>query len=301
MMLPFWVPGPDGMLAGEDGAMERFTNAAFSFEVSDTAASGGDGPECAVILLHGFPQDRRCWERVTPALAGAGYRVLAPDLRGYSPGAQPAARSAYRNSQLASDVLALANAAGAERFHLAGHDWGAALAWYVAGRHPGRVISLAALSVPHPQAFARAMISGSQAARSWYMAAWQLPWLPERVLSRRDGQALRDMLVRTGLDPASADRYTARARDPGGLRGPLNWYRAMPFSVREPAGPVRVPTVFVWGNRDRFVSPAAARLCDRYVTGPYRLAALDGASHWLPEQAPEQVSALLTGHFAAAT
>jgi pimeloyl-ACP methyl ester carboxylesterase len=281
--------------------MEGFTNAGFSFEVSDTAASGGDEPGCAVILLHGFPQDRRCWERVTPALAGGGYRVLAPDLRGYSPGARPAARSAYRNSQLASDVLALADAAGADRFHLAGHDWGAALAWYVAGRHPERVISLAALSVPHPQAFARAMISSSQAARSWYMAAWQLPWLPERALSRRDGQAFHDMLVRTGLDSASADRYAARARDPGGLRGPLNWYRAMPFSLREPAGPVRVPTVFAWGNRDRFISRTAAELCGRYVTGPYRLAELDGASHWLPEQAPDQIAAALTAHFAAAS
>jgi pimeloyl-ACP methyl ester carboxylesterase len=295
----FWFWGLYGVLAGEDSSVERFTNAAFSFAVSDTAASAGDGPGGAVILLHGFPQDRRCWERVTPALAAAGYRVLAPDLRGYSPGACPAARSAYRNSQLATDVLALADAAGAERFHLAGHDWGAALAWYVAGRHPGRVISLAALSVPHPGAFARAMICGSQAARSWYMAAWQLPWLPERALGRRDGRVFRDMLVRTGLDPASAARYAARARDPAGLRGPLGWYRAMPFSMREPAGPVRVPVVFAWGNRDRFVSPAAAQMCGRYVIGPYRLAELDGASHWLPEQAPDQVAALLTEHFAA--
>ncbi|HEV3289754.1 MAG TPA: alpha/beta fold hydrolase, partial [Streptosporangiaceae bacterium] len=220
--------------------MERFTNAAFSFEVTD---AGGDGPEGVVVLLHGFPQDRRCWDRVTSALAGGGYRVLAPDLRGYSPGARPTARSAYRNSQLAADVLALADAAGADRFHLAGHDWGAALAWYVAGRHPGRVTSLAALSVPHPQAFTRALITGSQAARSWYMAAWQLPWLPERVLGRRGGQAFRDTLLRTGLDPASADRYAARARDPAMMRGPLNWYRAMPFSLREPAGPIRVPTL----------------------------------------------------------
>ena len=276
--------------------MERFTNAAFSFEVSDT---GGAGDAGVVILLHGFPQDRRCWDGVTPALVADGYRVLAPDLRGYSPGARPVARSAYRNSQLAADVLALADAAGADRFHLAGHDWGAALAWYVAGRRPGRVTSLAALSVPHPQAFAQAMVTGSQAARSWYMAAWQLPWLPERALGSRDGRALRDMLVRSGLDPATADRYAARARDPATLRGPLNWYRAMPFSVREPAGPIRVPTMFAWGNRDRFVSRAAAELCGRYVTGPYRFAELDGASHWLPEQAAGQVAALLAEHFGA--
>ncbi len=152
---------------------------------------------------------------MAPALAAGGYRVLAPDLRGYSPGARPAARSAYRNSQLAADVLALADAAGAERFHLAGHDWGAALAWYLAGRHPGRVTSLAALSVPHPQAFARALITGSQAARSWYMAACQLPWLPERVLGRRGGQAFRDILVRTGLDPASAEPLRRPGPGPG--------------------------------------------------------------------------------------
>ena len=279
--------------------MERFTNAAFSFEVTDTVAGGPDGPEGVAICLHGFPQDRQCWDRVISALAGEPYRVLAPDLRGYSPGARPAARLAYRNSQLAADVLALADAAGAERFHLVGHDWGAALAWYLAGRYPGRVISLAALSVPHPQAFIQALIAGNQATRSWYMAACQLPWLPERALSRRGGQPFRDILVRTGLDLASADRYAARCQDPAALRGPLNWYRAMPFSLREPPGPIQVPTLFAWGNRDRFISRSAARRCSQHVTGPYRFAELDGASHWLPEQAAGQVAALLAEHFAA--
>jgi pimeloyl-ACP methyl ester carboxylesterase len=278
--------------------MERFSNGALTFQVTDTGETGS-GP--AVILLHGFPQDGQSWDRVGAVLAEDGYRVLAPDLRGYSPGARPAARSAYRNSELVTDVLALADAAGADRFHLAGHDWGAALAWYVAGRYPERVTSLAALSVPHPQAFGRAMVSSSQAARSWYMAAWQLPFLPERALSRRGGQAFRDTLVRMGLDPVSAGRYATRAQDPAGLRGPLNWYRAMPFSLREPAGPTPVPTMFIWGNRDQFVSRAAAELCGQYVTGPYRFRELDGASHWLPERAPDRVAALLTEHFTTAS
>jgi pimeloyl-ACP methyl ester carboxylesterase len=283
--------------------VERFTNATFSFDVSDTgpasnaARASAAGPPSVVILLHGFPQDRRSWDQVAAALAGDGYRVLAPDLRGYSPGARPAARAAYRNSELAADVLALADAAGVERFHLAGHDWGAALAWYVAGRYPERVTSLAALSVPHPEAFARALVSSSQAVRSWYMAAWQLPWLPERLLGRGGGIVLRDTLVRMGLDPASAERYAARAQDPAGLRGPLNWYRAMPLRLREPAGPIRVPTVFIWGNQDRFVARAAAERCGRHVVASYRFAELDGASHWLPERHVDQVAALLTEHF----
>ncbi len=155
------------------------------------------------------------------------------------------------------------------------------------------MISLAALSVPHPQAFTQALVTGNQATRSWYMAACQLPWLPERVLSRRDGQPFRDILVRTGLDLASADRYAARCQDPAALRGPLNWYRAMPFSLREPPGPIRVPTLFAWGNRDQFISRSAARRCRQHVTGPYRFAELDGASHWLPEQAPDQVAATI--------
>ena len=277
--------------------MERFNNEALTFQVTDT---GEAGPGQAVILLHGFPQDRGCWDRVGAMLAEQGYRVLAPDLRGYSPGARPAGRSAYRNAELTADVLALADAAGAERFYLAGHGWGAALAWYVAGRHPERVASLAAMSVPHPQAFGRAMVISSQAARSWYMAAWQLPWLPERALSWRRGQVFRDSLVRMGLDPVSADRYAIRARNPAGLRGPLNWYRAMPLRLREPVGPIQVPTMFIWGNRDRFVSRAAAELCGQYVTGPYRFAELDDASHWLPERAPDRVAALLSEHFASA-
>ena len=278
--------------------MERFGNAGFSFEVTDTPSAAGGGGGQVAVLLHGFPEDRHSWDAVAPALAAAGYRVLAPDQRGYSPGARPAARSAYTLPQLAGDVLALASAAGAERFHLVGHDWGGALAWYVADRHPGRLVSLASLSVPHPQALLRALASSNQAARSWYVAAFQLPRLPELALSRRGGEAMRAALVRTGLDPGSAARYAARAADPAALRGPLNWYRAIPFGRRERTGPIEVPTLFMWSNGDRFVSRAAAELCGRYVSGPYRFEVLEGASHWLPEEVPERVAALLVAHFA---
>lgn len=280
--------------------LERFTNDGYTFEVTDTPPAGGGGAGEVVVLLHGFPGDRHCWDRVAPALAAAGYRVLAPDQRGYSPEARPAARSAYTLSRLAGDVLALADAAEAERFHLAGHDWGAALAWYMAGHYPGRLISMAALSVPHPGAYARALVSSGQAVRSWYIAAFQLPLLPELALSRRGGQAMRAALARAGLAPDSAARYAARAADPGAMRGPLNWYRAIPLRLRERTGRVEIPTHFAWSDGDQFVSRAAARRCGRFVSGPYRFEVITGASHWLPEEAPERVGSMLAEHFARA-
>ena len=282
------------------GEMDSFTSGGFGFRVTDTSPADGSGAGQVAVLLHGFPGDRHCWDRVAPALAAAGYRVLAPDQRGYSPGARPAARSAYTLSRLAGDVLALADAAKAERFHLAGHDWGAALAWYMAGHYPDRLISVAALSVPHPGAYMRALVSSSQAARSWYIAAFQLPVLPELALSRRGGQVMRAALGRAGLDPDSAARYAARAADPGAMRGPVNWYRAIPLRLRERTGRIGIPTLFAWGDGDRFVSRAAAGLCGRYVSGPYRFEVLEGASHWLPEEAPERVGSMLATHFARA-
>ena len=281
------------------GQVDTFTNGNLRFDVTDTAPSGGGTGE-SVIVLHGYPEDRHSWDGVTPALTEAGFRVLAPDQRGYSPGARPTARAAYTLPRLAGDVLALAQAAGVERFHLAGHDWGAALAWYLAGRHPDRVISLACLSVPHTQAFLRSFTAGPQALRSWYMAAFQIPWLPERMLSRGGGAVMREMLTRTGLDAASADRYAARAADPAAMRGPLNWYRALPLEVGNRPGPVTVPSLFIWGDHDQFISRAAAQLCSRYVTGGYRFEELPGASHWLLQTETDRVGGLMTGHFAKA-
>ncbi|WP_227982620.1 alpha/beta fold hydrolase [Nocardia spumae] len=278
--------------------METFAHAGFTFEVTDTPAESGGEVTETVVLLHGFPEDRHSWDRVAPVLAAAGYRVLAPDLRGYSPRARPVARSAYALARLGDDVLALAAAADIERFHVVGHDWGAALAWYLAATHPHRLRSLTALSVPHPMAFARAMFTGSQAVRSWYMAACQVPWLPEAVLSAGGGRMLRDGLIRSGLDPESAARYATRASRRRDLRGPVNWYRGLPFGLRRPVARIEVPTLYVWGTGDRYISRAAAQLCRRQVTGPYRYEALDGASHWLPEADSERISVLLSEHLA---
>ena len=170
-----------------------------------------------MVLLHGWPQDRHAWSQVTPLLAEAGLRVVAFDQRGYSPGALPTGRAAYRMPELVADVLALVDALGETRVHLVGHDWGGSVAWAFAERHPERLLSLTVLSTPHHRAIAWAMRHADQARRSWYMAAFQLPVFPELVLRRRLPAALR----RSGLPEQDVQRYAARFRQPGMASGGL--------------------------------------------------------------------------------
>ena len=278
--------------------MDSFGHAGLRFEVSDDGPA--DGP--VVVLLHGFPADRSCWAGITPALVEAGYRVLAPDQRGYAPGARPRRRRDYVLDRLAGDVLALADRAGAARFDLVGHDWGAALAFFVAARHPARVRSLTAFSVPHGDAWLRSLTRSTQLLRSWYIGLFQLPLLPEWLLHRGQGAGLRRALVRSGLDEEIARRYAARAVRSEDLRGPLNWYRMIPLAARRSTRlpPVAVPTLFVWSDRDRFVTRTAADLCVRSVCGPYRYEVLRGVSHWIPEQEPARAAALLLAHLESA-
>ncbi len=272
--------------------MDRYTHERLTFDVTEKGPPDGR----VVILLHGFPEDRHCWEQVATSLADRGYRVLAPDQRGYSPGAQPAGRRSYTLSRLAGDVLALAAAAGADRFDVVGHDWGAVVAWYLAGAHRDCVRSLAALSVPHPRAFAEAMLRSRQPLRSWYMLGFQVPKLPELALSPAGGRRFSDLLQRRGLDAESARRYARRATSAGAMTGPLNWYRALPFDLGNRVGPVAVPTLFLWGEQDRFITPLAAQRCGRHVTGPFRFVPLPEADHWLPSGSPGVVAALLLEH-----
>jgi pimeloyl-ACP methyl ester carboxylesterase len=180
-----------------------------------------------------------------------------------------------------------------------GHDWGAVVAWGLAGRVPDRVRTLTALSVPHPRAFAAALARSGQLLHSWYMAAFQLPALPERALAARRGQLLGHLLRRDGLDAASAARIAARAADPAAMRGPISWYRALGRSVRALPGSVAVPTLMVWGDRDHYVSRAAVSGAARYVVGPYRLEVLIGASHWLPTTAVDRLAPLVLDHLRA--
>jgi len=279
----------------EEVTVEEVRRQGLCFDVTDTGPLGGR----TVIALHGFPEDRHSWASVAADLATNGYRVLAPDQRGYSPGARPPDRHAYRISELVGDVLSVADAAGADRFDLVGHDWGAAVAWVLAARHPERIRSLTALSVPHPRAFLAAMGRSTQLLHSWYMLAFQLPTVPEAMLGLGGGAPWLAILRASGLDEATAARSAQRARQPGAMTGPINWYRAAPLALRHPLAPVRVATLFIWGDRDRFVTRAAAEGCAAWVDAPYRFEALPGRSHWLPTTAPDTIGELLLEHLAA--
>ena len=277
------------------GALSSYERAGLRFDVTDVGPADGR----VVIMLHGFPEDRFSWSELAASLAGAGYRVLAPDQRGYSPSASPRGRRAYRLAELIDDVLALADAAGTERFDLVGHDWGSLVGWGLADRHPERVRSLCALSVPHPRAMRHAMIRSTQALASSYVLFFQLPRLPEHVLARRGGRLLAEGLERSGLDHATAQRFASRAAEPAGMTGPLNWYRAIPLDGGSLPGQVTVPTLFVWGDRERFVTRRAAEACTHWVKGPYRFVPLAGRTHWLPTTAADEVGPILRDHLAA--
>jgi pimeloyl-ACP methyl ester carboxylesterase len=276
--------------------LETYAHDGLTFDVTDRGPTDGR----VVIALHGFPEDRFCWDGVTGVLNEAGYRVLAPDQRGYSPGARPLDRRAYVISRLGRDVLALADAAGVDRFDVVGHDWGGFVAWDLAARYPERVRTVTSLSTPHPRAAADAMLHSTQILLSWYIGFFQLPWLPERVFSRRSGEAGAKGLERAGLDVVTAERYAARFASPGAMTGPLNWYRALPLEGRDRTPNVGVRSLYVWSDGDRFLTRAAAERTANYTTGPYRFEVLVGQNHWLPTNAADLVAPLMLEHLSAA-
>ena len=260
-----------------------------------------DGPADGrfVVLLHGFPQTSWSWRHVLSALAQAGYRAVAPDQRGYSPGARPDDVSAYRMPHLVGDVVGMLDALGAAAADVVGHDWGAAVAWQLAGRHPDRVRTLTAVSVPHPLAFVEALRTDEdQRQRSQYMRLFQVEGKAEEVLLRDDDGGLRTFFGGAEAT-ADVDRYVDLMRQPGVLTKCLNWYRAQDIADIEDMGPATVPTLYVWSDNDLALGPTAAHATQRFVSAPYRFEVLHGVSHWIPEEAADQLSGWLLEHLAA--
>ena len=248
-----------------------------------------------MVLLHGFPQRTSSWDEVVPLLHAAGLRTLVLDQRGYCATARPAGRRAYRLSELVSDVIALLDAvdpaeAGRTAAHVVGHDWGAAVAWGIASAHPERVRSLVPVSVPHPAAFLKAMVTSDQLLRSWYIGFFQIPWLPERALTSRLGLAER-ALAGMGMTPSMIARFRREMVADGAVSGGLGWYRALAFaSPSVSTTKVRVPPTFVWGDHDPALGRGGAALTADNVDADYRFVEMDGVSHWIPEERPADLA-----------
>jgi pimeloyl-ACP methyl ester carboxylesterase len=265
-------------------------------EVRLHCAEMGQGP--LVLLLHGFPECWVSWRNQMPALAAAGFRAVAPDLRGYGKSDKPPGLDAYRIEVLARDVARLVEALGAERAHVVGHDWGGAVAWFFGMWHPERLDRLAILNAPHPSRYSRARKLPRQWLRSSYILFFQIPWLPEALLRAGDSLVLRQLFR---YDPERPGAYTAgdideivaAAREPGALTGMLAWYRAM---IQRPTHtrwkPISRPVQVVWGEKDRYLLRDIAEPGRDWVPD-LRFAPIPEASHWVQADAPEKVNGLL--------
>lgn len=270
---------------------------------SETFDARVDGPDDGelVLLLHGFPQTSWSWRHQLGALGAAGYRAVAPDQRGYSAGARPSEVERYAIPALVGDAIAVADHFGADRFHLVGHDWGAAVAWQVAGRHQDRLRSLTILSVPHPKAFGRA-ISGEdgsdQATRSSYVDFFRSDGAADAFV-QNGGDGLRSMFAMTGLTD-DIEPYVEVLLQPGAMQAALNWYRAASLTDADRLGPITMPTLFVWSTDDPALGPDAAKWTEECVAGPYRFEVFEGVGHWIAESEPQRLNALLLEHLATA-
>lgn len=287
------------MLAGR---ISEVAHDGLLLDVDDQGPLDGDD---VVVLLHGFPERATSWRDVAPLLHAAGLRTLAVDQRGYGPRARPPRRRDYRAALLRDDAVAVLEAAAAHvgpdrRVHLVGHDWGAVVAWLVAAERPDLVATLTALSVPHPGAFLRAGLRSPQLLRSWYVAAFNVPGLAER-LARRPGGPVDRLLARTGMTRPELARFRAEVVDDGALPGALGWYRALGLSAGAMgAGRVRVPTTFVWSDGDTAVDRWGAEHCADFVRADYELVVLTGVTHWIPTQAPEAAAEAVLARVASA-
>ena len=279
--------------------LEKITTApALTFD----ALVAGEAGAPLVLLLHGFAESMHCWRAQVAALAGAGYRAVAPGQRGYSPGARPDTSDAanYHIDRLMDDAMAIVAAYGYgdRRFHLVGHDWGGSIAWALADRFPERLASLTVLSRPHPNAFNRAlqMSNGDQAHRSRHHKAFLEPDAADVVLAD-DARWLRERLAAAGVPASAIEQHLSVLGHKAAMEAALAWYRAR-GAIRTPLGPIRVPTLYIWGDADDTVGRMAAEGTVDFVAAPYRFEVLSGVGHFAADQAPDRVNELLLAHLA---
>ncbi len=256
--------------------------------------SAGEGP--AVLLMHGFPDTHVVWRKQVGPLVRAGYRVIAPDLRGYGQSDAPEAVSAYRIEHICADMLALLDVLGIERARVVGHDWGALAGWLLCVEAPERVEQYVALSVGHPAALARAGIQ--QHLRSSYMLWFMTPVLAEKALMAGDFYAMQHFTS----ERSQVMHWRRDLREPGRMTAALNYYRAnVPrgLALGGKVDQVTVPVMGIWSDRDPALTEAQMRDSARYVTAAFRYERIEGADHWLQLTAADRVNALLLDFFAS--
>ncbi len=271
-------------------------------DLTFNAAARGEPGAPLVLMLHGFPQTSHTWRYQLEPLAAAGCYAVAPDQRGYSPGARPDGIAAYATENLVADAISMMETLGYRRAHVVGHDWGGQLSWLLAAHHPDRVESLTVLSRPHPQAFLAAMRSDpAQSERSKHHRAFQDP-ASARLLLEDDARRLRGLFGGQGVARADQDAYLQILGDEAALDAAINWYRApLLAGGDQPLAPkntpaVSVPTLYVWGDADATVGRTAAEGTSAFVTGPYRFEVLPGVGHFVTDQAGTRVTELLLEH-----
>jgi len=291
------LPGPSTItISIDDPALGRLT---FDAIAAGDPAGASNGK--LVLLLHGFPETGAGYREMADSLAAEGYYAVAPNQRGYSPKARPAETSAYTVDKLAGDVLRMATALGADKFHVVGHDWGGAVSWATAVIGAPRVSSATSLSTPHPDAMADAYANpnGEQAKMSGYMSVFRQPGYEKQLLADGPDGYVR-FITAGGMPEATAREYAKVLGDESAMKAALDWYRAnpLPLPPGSALGPSTVPSLFVWGATDRFLGRTAAEATAAHVSGSYRFVEVPGGDHWLPEKHTPAVLAALIPHLA---
>lgn len=252
----------------------------------------GDQAHKPVFFLHGFPETSYMWRGLMADITKEGFFCVAPDLRGLSPGARPKGSRNYSVDELIHDVSAIAESLGIEKFHLVGHDWGAAIGWKLVHDFPERVLSWTAISVPHLQAFGEAIVNDPQQRKmSAYIRAFQIPWLPELNLRKKDFALFRKLWKHSTADEVEA--YLKVFRQKGALTAALNYYRGNYRLLKQAAreqvmGQISTPTLFIYGNKDIAIGASAVANGHQYLKGPYEYLELDDG-HWLVQTSYEDI------------
>jgi pimeloyl-ACP methyl ester carboxylesterase len=257
----------------------------------------GEGPDVA-LCLHGFPESRFSWRYQLPVLADAGWRAVAPDLRGYGGSSRPSGKAAYHIDHLVDDVAAMFDALGARRKLLVAHDWGAAIAWVVAMRRAVPLDGLIIMNVPHPTVFGELIAHyWPQRLKSWYVAFFQIPWLPEFLLRQRRAEAIANAFLNMAVNkvmfpPEVLEVYRRNALQPGALTAMINYYRANLGLLDEVAAQITVPTLMLWGEEDKALDLKLTENYGRHVRD-FTLQRFPNVSHWVQQEAPDAVNAAM--------